>query len=55
MSNYGSTPVGFVIKDRDVIKSDLISLAQSPSIFGADEDVSPHSVLGMFIELIAES
>ncbi|EMS87323.1 baseplate J/gp47 family protein [Leptospira noguchii] len=55
MSSYGSTPVGFVIKDRDVIKSDLISLAQSPGIFGPDEDVSPHSVLGMFIELIAES
>ncbi|KGE25080.1 baseplate J/gp47 family protein [Leptospira interrogans] len=55
MSSYGSTPVGFVIKDRDVIKSDLISLAQSPGIFGSDEDVSPHSVLGMFIELIAES
>lgn len=53
--NYGSTPVGFVIKDRDAIKSDLISLAQSPNIFGPDEDVSPHSVLGMFIELIAES
>ncbi|MDI7218757.1 baseplate J/gp47 family protein [Leptospira santarosai] len=55
MSSYGSTPVGFVIKDRDAIKSDLISLAQSPGIFGPDEDVSPHSVLGMFIELIAES
>ncbi|KXZ31579.1 baseplate protein J [Leptospira santarosai] len=55
MMNYGSTPVGFVIKDRDAIKSDLISLAQSPNIFGPDEDVSPHSVLGMFIELIAES
>ncbi|WP_061244846.1 baseplate J/gp47 family protein [Leptospira noguchii] len=55
MSSYGSTPVGFVIKDRDAIKSDLISLAQSPGIFGLDEDVSPHSVLGMFIELIAES
>ncbi|MDI7188850.1 baseplate J/gp47 family protein [Leptospira santarosai] len=55
MSSYGSTPIGFVIKDRDAIKSDLISLAQSPGIFGPDEDVSPHSVLGMFIELIAES
>ncbi|MDI7209911.1 baseplate J/gp47 family protein [Leptospira santarosai] len=55
MMNYGSTPVGFVIKDLDAIKSDLITLAQSPGIFGPDEDVSPHSVLGMFIELIAES
>ncbi|EKO35462.1 baseplate J/gp47 family protein [Leptospira santarosai] len=55
MSSYGSTPVGFIIKDRDAIKSDLISLAQSPAIFGQNEDVSPHSVLGMFIELIAES
>ncbi|EMO26208.1 baseplate J-like protein [Leptospira interrogans serovar Bataviae str. HAI135] len=53
MTTYGATLSGFVIKDRDVIKSDLVFLAQN--IFGSNEDISPHSPLGMFIELISES
>lgn len=50
---YGATLSGFVIKDKASIKSDLISLAQN--IFGPGEDISPHSSLGMFIELVSES
>ncbi|EMF82193.1 baseplate J-like protein [Leptospira weilii serovar Topaz str. LT2116] len=55
MSSYGATAVGFVIKEQEQIKADLISLAQDPSIFGPDEDVSPHAPLGMFIELVSRS
>ncbi|EMY24741.1 baseplate J-like protein [Leptospira interrogans serovar Australis str. 200703203] len=55
MSNYGATAIGFVIKEQEQIKADLISLAQDPSIFGPDEDVSPHAPLGMFIELVSRS
>ncbi|MBF3378517.1 baseplate J/gp47 family protein [Leptospira borgpetersenii] len=55
MSSYGATPVGFILKEQEQIKADLIALAQDPVCFGPNEDVSPHAPLGMFIELISRS
>ncbi|EMY24062.1 hypothetical protein LEP1GSC115_0396 [Leptospira interrogans serovar Australis str. 200703203] len=55
MSNYGATAIGFVIKEQEQIKADLISLAQDPICFGPDEDVSAYAPLGMFIELVSRS
>ncbi|EKR54523.1 baseplate J/gp47 family protein [Leptospira interrogans] len=53
MTSYGATLSGFVIKDEEAIKSDLVTLAQN--IFGPNEDISPYAPLGKFIELISES
>jgi hypothetical protein len=51
--SYGITTNGFVRKDRDTIKSELITYARGQ--LGNDIDFSPYSYEGQLLEIMVEN